>query len=198
MLSTTILAVTAMAAGVDAHFRLLQPTWRGSSFVAPASQWIYPCKSSAALSPTRLCAFTPHIDLHVLTFTQIPGANVNETTDIANRTLWPATGGSVVINGSHEHALTSVNLALGSNATNFNISLVELFNQTGAGIFCLKEAGRANLEAGFKAAGYSGSNDSRIDGLQASIQVIQLGHSGSALYNVSCPIFVSLHNVIAS
>ncbi|KAH7344292.1 hypothetical protein BKA66DRAFT_434350 [Pyrenochaeta sp. MPI-SDFR-AT-0127] len=153
MLSSTILAVTAMAAGVDAHFRLLQPVWRGSSFVAPASQWIYPC------------------------------ANVNETTDIANRTLWPPSGGSVVINGSHEHALTSVNLALGSNATNFNISLVELFNQTGAGVFCLKEAGKANLEAGFKAAGYSGLNDSRIEGLQASIQVIQLGHSGSALYN---------------
>jgi hypothetical protein len=31
-----------------------------------------------------------------------------------------------------------------------------MFNQTGAGVFCMKETGRANLEEGFKAAGYSG------------------------------------------
>ncbi|KAL6709942.1 hypothetical protein ACN47E_000727 [Coniothyrium glycines] len=167
MLSTSILAIGALAAGVDAHFRLLQPLWRGSSFVQPASQYIYPC------------------------------ANVNETTDIANRTLWPPSGGSVVINGSHAHALTSVNLALGANATNFNISLAELFNQTGPGVFCLKEAGRANLDAGFKAAGYSGVNDERINGLQASIQVIQLGHSGSALYNCADIRFNSTAQLLA-
>ncbi|CAO2647466.1 Nn.00g083880.m01.CDS01 [Neocucurbitaria sp. VM-36] len=153
MLSTTFLTIGALAAGVNAHFRLLQPIWRGSSFEEPASQWIYPC------------------------------ANVNETTDIANRTLWPPSGGSLVINGTHQHALTAINLALGSNATNFNISLVDMFNQTGIGLFCLKETGRANLEQGFKDAGYSGLNDSRIEGLQASVQVIQLGSSGSALYN---------------
>jgi len=56
MLSTTLLTVAALAAGANAHFRLLAPTWRGSSFEEPASQWIYPC------------------------------ANVNETTDMANRT----------------------------------------------------------------------------------------------------------------
>jgi hypothetical protein len=55
MLSNSLLAVAALAAGVDAHYRLLAPTWRGSSFEEPASQWIYPC------------------------------ANVNETTDMANR-----------------------------------------------------------------------------------------------------------------
>lgn len=90
-----------------------------------------------------------------------------------------------MINGSHSSALTYVNLGLGTNVTNFNISLVENLNQTGAGVFCLKEAGRANLEQGLKAAGYSGLNDSRLDGLEASVQVIQLGHTGSALYNVS-------------
>ncbi|KAF1850051.1 uncharacterized protein K460DRAFT_400137 [Cucurbitaria berberidis CBS 394.84] len=167
MLSTTLLTIGALAAGVDAHFRLLQPTWRGSSFVEPASQWIYPC------------------------------ANVNETTDNANRTLWPPSGGSLVINGSHPHALTAVNLALGSNATNFNISLVEIFNQTGVGLFCLKEAGKANLDAGFKAAGYSGLNDSRIEGLQATVQVIQLGHSGSALYNCADIRFNSTAQLLA-
>lgn len=114
-----------------------------------------------------------------------PGANVNETTDMANRTQWPLTGGSVSINGSHSSALTYINLGLGTNVTNFNISLVENLNQTGAGQFCLKDAGRANLEAGLKAAGYSGFDDQRLNGLPASVQVIQLGHSGSALYNVS-------------
>jgi hypothetical protein len=94
-------------------------------------------------------------------------------------------GGSVKINGSHSSAITYVNLGLGTNVTNFNISLVENLNQTGAGVFCLKEAGRSHLEKGLKAAGYSGFNDSRLDGLEATVQVIQLGHSGSALYNVS-------------
>jgi hypothetical protein len=104
---------------------------------------------------------------------------------MANRTQWPVTGGSVLINGSHEHALTSVNLALGTNATNFNITLVELFNQTGAGLYCTKEAGKNTLEEAFKEAGYSGFDDERLDGLAATVQVIQLGHSGAALYNVS-------------
>lgn len=96
-----------------------------------------------------------------------------------------------MINGSHESALTAVNLALGTNVTNFNITLMEIFNQTGAGVFCMKETGRANLEAGFIAAGYSGLDDERINGLMATVQVIQLGHSGSALYNVSSlPVFM--------
>lgn len=167
MLPISILTIFTLALGVDAHFRLLQPTWRGSSFEEPASQWIYPC------------------------------ANVNETTNPSNRTLWPTTGGSLIINGSHVHALTSVNLALGSNATNFNISLVEMFNQTGAGVFCLKETGRANLEEGFKAAGYSGADDERIEGLMASVQVIQLGHSGSALYNCADIVFNSTAQLLA-
>ncbi|KAI8931836.1 hypothetical protein NX059_011472 [Plenodomus lindquistii] len=167
MLSSSFLTLAALALGVDAHFRLLEPTWRGSSFEEPASQWIYPC------------------------------ANVNETTDMANRTLWPATGGSLIINGSHTSALTSVNLALGSNATNFNISLVEMFNQTGKGLFCLKETGRANLEAGLRAAGYSGSGDERVDGLMASVQVIQLGHSGAALYNCADIMFNSTAQLLS-
>jgi len=167
MLSITLLALGALAAGVDAHFRLLQPPWRGSSFDAPASQYIYPC------------------------------ANVNETTSVANRTLWPPSGGSLIINGSHPSALTSVNLALGSNATNFNITLVGMFNQTGAGVFCLKEAGREGLEAGFKQAGYSGLDDKRIEGLQASVQVIQLGHSGSALYNCADIVFNSTAQLLS-
>jgi hypothetical protein len=105
MLSSILLALASTA---SAHFLLLQPTWRGDSFIEPASQYRYPC------------------------------ANVNETTSAANRTQWPLSGGSVVFNGSHPWAFTYVNLALGSNATNFNISLVPGFNQTGKGVFCFK------------------------------------------------------------
>lgn len=43
-----------------------------------------------------------------------------------------------MFNGSHPWATTYVNLALGANATNFNISLVPGFNQTGPGVFCFK------------------------------------------------------------
>jgi len=56
LLNSPLLALVALTAGANAHFRLLEPIWRGSSFGAPASQYIYPC------------------------------ANVNETTDVANRT----------------------------------------------------------------------------------------------------------------
>ncbi|KAF2025068.1 hypothetical protein EK21DRAFT_104209 [Setomelanomma holmii] len=138
-----------------AHFQLLQPIWRGDSFAAPASQYTFPC------------------------------AGVNATaSDSVNRTAWPLTGGSVVFNGSHPWAYTFVNLALGVNGSSFNISLVPGFNQTGPGVFCLRETGRSHLEAGLKAAGYSGLNDSRLDGVDASVQVVQLGERGSALYNV--------------
>ncbi|PZD30953.1 hypothetical protein A1F97_09990, partial [Pyrenophora tritici-repentis] len=161
MLLSTLLALTALSTGANAHFRLLEPIWRGSSFDAPASQYIYPC------------------------------ANVNETTDAANRTQWPTTGGSLIINGSHAHAFTYVNLALGSNATNFNITLLPVFNQTGAGIFCTKETGKSQLDAAFKAAGYSGTGDQRLEGMLASVQVVQLGTRGSALYNCADIVFNS-------
>lgn len=91
------------------------------------------------------------------------------------------TGGSVKINGSHEYALTYVNLGIGTNVSNFNISLVDHFNQTGPGVLCLKETGRIALEEGFKL-----SNLTMQDGMHASLQIIQIGHTGGALYNVSC------------
>ncbi|KAJ8117664.1 hypothetical protein OPT61_g1193 [Boeremia exigua] len=167
MISSTLLAITALAGSAAAHYKLLEPTWRGDSFEEPASQWIFPC------------------------------ANVNETTDLASRTQWPLTGGSVSINGSHSSALTYINLGLGTNVTNFNITLVDNLNQTGAGVFCLKEAGRANLEEGLKKAGYSGFEDERLNGLEATVQVIQLGHSGSALYNCADVVFNSTAQLLA-
>jgi hypothetical protein len=105
---STLVALTALAGSATAHFRLVQPTWRGDSFQAPANQYTFPC------------------------------AGLNATTDAANRTQWPLTGGSVVFNGSHPWALTYVNLAIGTNGTSFNITLVPGFNQTGPGVFCFK------------------------------------------------------------
>jgi hypothetical protein len=66
-----------------------------------------------------------------------------------------------------------INLAIGgSNTTNFNITLVEGFNQTGNGTFCIP---RVAIPP-----------DTPVeDGTDASIQVIQVNEHGSALYNVS-------------
>ena len=107
------------------------------------------------------------------------GANVSETT---NRTAWTTTGGSLRLHVGHHWALTYVNLGLGNNVTNFNISLVDHFNQTGNGTFCLKETGKAQLAAGLSGAGYDAKS---VDGVSATLQVIQISTTGAALYNVS-------------
>ncbi|KAF2870241.1 hypothetical protein BDV95DRAFT_575348 [Massariosphaeria phaeospora] len=150
MAFSTVFTLASLLSLTSAHFKVLNPQWRGDSLTLPdASQWTFPC------------------------------ANVSET-PANNRTLWPLTGGSVRINGTHEWALTYVNLGLGTNVSAFNISLVDGFNQTGAGIFCLKEAGKAALEEGFKTAGLSMED---VEGMQASVQIIQISHSGASLYN---------------
>jgi hypothetical protein len=78
---------------------------------------------------------------------QYPCAGINATTDSANRTAWPLSGGSVVFNGSHPWAYTYVNLALGSLGSTFNITLLEGFNQTGPGVFCMKVCWKCRREA---------------------------------------------------
>jgi hypothetical protein len=59
-------------------------------------------------------------------------------------------------------------------------------------MYVQQETGRAHLDAGLKLAGYSGVGDQRLNGLDASIQVIQLGERGSALYNVC----LQLHSLL--
>ena len=112
------------------------------------------------------------------------GANVSETT---NRTAWTTTGGSLRLHVGHHWALTYVNLGFGNNVTNFNISLVDHFNQTGNGTFCLKETGKAQLAAGLGVAGYDAKS---VDGVNATLQVIQISTTGAALYNVSVILLV--------
>jgi cytochrome bd-type quinol oxidase subunit 1 len=83
----------------------------------------------------------------------------------------------------HPWALTYVNLGLGQNISAFNISLVNGFNQTGNGTFCLKETGKANLEAGIAKANLTLED---LDGLPASLMVVQIASTGASLYNVRC------------
>ncbi|KAF2742811.1 hypothetical protein M011DRAFT_374038, partial [Sporormia fimetaria CBS 119925] len=133
-----------------AHFTVDYPTWRGDSFADGASQWSFPC------------------------------ANVTELpADHPNRTAWPM-GGSIRMDVTHEWAFTYVNLGLGTNVTSFNISLIEGFNQTGNGTFCVKEAGKANLAAALEKMGRTMES---LEGQPASLQIIQLSTRGSSLYN---------------
>lgn len=71
----------------------------------------------------------------------------------------------------HAWTYVFINLGLGENVTNFNISLTPNFlNVTGNGTFCLPSL---SLPEGI------------AEGTHASIQVVTGGKSGSALYNVS-------------
>ncbi|MCJ1466567.1 hypothetical protein MMC07_005187 [Pseudocyphellaria aurata] len=139
-----------------AHFAINYPYWRGDSFQDPASQWLRPC------------------------------ANVNQTESNTNRTLWPLTGGSLLLNVHHLWAFTYVNLGLGGdNTTVFNISLVPGFNQTGNGTFCFPTV---TLPASLGVT----------EGTNASIQVIQIGELGSSLYNCADITFSSNAKILGT
>ena len=99
----------------------------------------------------------------------VPGGLSN-----GSRTEWPLTGGSVKLDLKHDWTYVVVNLGIGENVTNFNYTLTPLTNLTGTGEYCFKTL---SLPA----------EVSVEDGTEASIQVVNVGHSGSALYNVSFP-----------
>ncbi|KAK0650702.1 hypothetical protein DIS24_g6581 [Lasiodiplodia hormozganensis] len=169
---TALLSFLSLA---TAHFSIEYPYWRGSSFEGDASQWISPC------------------------------ANVNSTPESeANRTLWPVTGGSLRLHVTHPWALTYVNLGLaegtdGNNNTiaSFNASLLATYNQTGNGTFCLPQLGGTALEELAREAGIEGGVTG-LDGRNASLQVVQIGHGGSALYNCADITFSSNASTLAA
>lgn len=100
---------------------------------------------------------------------QLKGAGVPY--GAGNKTEWPLEGGSVVLDLHHPWTYLYINLGLGENATNFNISLTpELLNVTGSGNFCIPALPVPATVT---------------DGQAASLQVVTNGESGSALYNVS-------------
>ncbi|KAF2670393.1 hypothetical protein BT63DRAFT_237137 [Microthyrium microscopicum] len=136
-----------------AHFHLTYPLWRADSLALATnnqsiSQWFYPC------------------------------AGIGQETSANNRTAWPLDGGSVVWNSSHPDALTTINLGLGAAVTTFNISLIPMYNETGAGQTCLSKVGQSKL-----------SPLNITDGTQASIQVITISSTGAALYNCADIVF---------
>lgn len=105
-----------------------------------------------------------------------PCANVPDGT--GNRTQWPLSGGAVSLELHHAWTYVFVNLGLGDNVTNFNISLTpEFLNVTGNGTFCLP---LLELPEGLVAN----------NGTNASIQVVTVGQSGTALYNCADIILV--------
>ncbi|OAP65176.1 hypothetical protein AYL99_01148 [Fonsecaea erecta] len=101
-----------------------------------------------------------------------PCANVNTTAESdANRTMWPLDGGSLVIDFHHPWTYVAFNLGFGSDIATFNISLNPmLLNETGNGTICIP---KWTLPADLGI----------VDGMDASLQVITIGDSGTALYN---------------
>ncbi|KAG0130697.1 hypothetical protein HOY82DRAFT_486311 [Tuber indicum] len=96
-----------------------------------------------------------------------------------NRSQWPTSGGALSLIPIHAFALTTVNIALGSDidenilSNPYNVSMVPLFNQTGANsTFCLRKIKIPKKIVGDVA-----------DGVNATIQVIQLTGTGAALYS---------------
>jgi hypothetical protein len=133
----------------------LQARRNGSTHVRP------PCISIITKFPLALL------------LTSLTGANVSQDASANNRTAWPLSGGSLLFAGSHPWAYTYVNLGIGNEVTGFNVSVVEGFNQTGNGTFCFPTLSGAAISA-----------LNIAEGTNASIQVIQISHTGAALYNV--------------
>ena len=100
-----------------------------------------------------------------------PGAGV--PAGAGNVTEWPLTGGSLNLDLHHPWTYIYVNLGLGANTTNFNLTLTPLFwNETGNGTLCIPKLA---IPAEFNLT----------DGTRGSLQVVTSGASGAALYNVS-------------
>jgi len=99
-----------------------------------------------------------------------PCGGVDQSISDTNRTAWPLEGGALVFTPTHTSAQTYVNIGLGNNVTALSIAIVEPFNQTGNGTFCFQ---KIPLPPGLNIT----------EGSNATLQVIQLSHTGGALYN---------------
>jgi hypothetical protein len=79
-----------------------------------------------------------------------------------------------VLSSSHEHVITYINLGLGDVVTGFNVSLLAAYNATGNGTVRFDGVGSEVL-----------GSLNLTDGQTASLQIVHIGDSGNALYNVS-------------
>lgn len=159
-----------------AHFGIEYPEWRADTLAmedGPYSQWDYPCEYT--LTPQSQVNSALLQKLKLIT-SPLKGANVPDGS--GNRTQWPLAGGAVALELHHPWTYVFVNLGLGDNVTNFNMSLTPSFlNVTGNGTFCLPEL---HLPDGVDIA----------NGTNASLQVVTSGESGSALYNCADVVLV--------
>ncbi|KAG8425644.1 hypothetical protein J3458_002326 [Metarhizium acridum] len=140
MLSKLVLALAAVH-GAAAHFGLKYPPWRANTL--------------AVENEVKYSQWS------------YPCAGVDYKA--GNVTDWPVGGGSLALDLHHPWTYVFVNLGLGENATNFNVSLTPQFwNVTGKGTLCVdKLPVPVDVQ----------------DGALASLQVVTSGASGSALYN---------------
>lgn len=163
--------ILLFAAGAAAHFGLTYPEWRADTLTADEAsgydQRVYPCKAPFhSLLPNSK---PPKSHQSQRTNTLPEGANV--PADEGPTTDWPLTGGSVTLDLHHDWTYLFLNLGLGTNVTNFNITLSPpLWNSTGSGTLCVP---RLPLTL----------PDDVEDGSEASLQVVTVGADGSALYN---------------
>ncbi|KAL7807771.1 hypothetical protein V8C44DRAFT_337046 [Trichoderma aethiopicum] len=146
-LKSLLLGLAAVQA-VTAHFALVYPEWRADTLAEENED-----KYSQWDYP---CGGVPY--------------------KAGNITNWPLSGGALQLELHHPWTYLFVNLGLGANATNFNISLTpDLVNVTGKGTLCIDK-----LPVSLDAA--AGGADIK-EGTLASIQVVTSGESGNALYN---------------
>jgi len=96
-----------------------------------------------------------------------------------NRSFWPTAGGAISLAPLHDFSFTTINIAIGeviqetTDVNRFNHIMVPTFNQTGGnGTFCLPSI---KIPKSLKPLVKAGVN--------ATIQIVQLVASGSALYN---------------
>ncbi|KAM0258450.1 hypothetical protein ACHAQJ_003789 [Trichoderma viride] len=138
----TIILALAASQAVNAHFGLVYPEWRADTLAEENED-----KYSQWDNP---CGGVPY-----------------KTGNITN---WPIGGGSLTLDLHHPWTYVYVNLGLGANTTNFNVSLTpEFLNVTGSGTLCIEKL--------------PVPVDNIKDGTLASIQVVTSGQSGNALYN---------------
>ncbi|KAF3909953.1 hypothetical protein ABW20_dc0104709 [Dactylellina cionopaga] len=107
---------------------------------------------------------------------QFPCGGLSNT---GNRSYWPTNGGAMAFVPLHDFAFTTINIAIGNSVqettdvNRFNHIMVSTFNQTGGnGTFCLP---LVKIPGSLKPLVKAGVN--------ATIQIVQLVASGSALYN---------------
>lgn len=222
VLPLLLLSFLSSIVSVSAHFKLEYPPARGDSFLPPASQWVYPCMlfdPSESLNSFVLTAHWPSsqlganintttnrtlysldsfnvgLDLHhnwTYVFVNLgsPPHSLSSSAFFPSPPTVPRSPSPSPCPSHNIPFLTNSNwpprlIGLGTNgSSDFNISLTPSpLNVTGKGNLCLQD--------------FDLPTNLRLEnGLDATIQVVTVGASGSALYNVSQSIRYNQHLIL--